>query len=92
MEFPDHDSTNYAASVQKLSDEFTSRFPEFGRDEINVKLFAHPFDLAVEDSPDDCHMELIELQADMDTILKIMKVVFYIQILRILQILCSWKV
>ena len=28
---------------------------------------AHPFDLAVEDSPDDCKMELIELQADMDT-------------------------
>ena len=30
-------------------------------------LFAQPFDLAVEDSPDDSQMELIELQADMDT-------------------------
>ena len=33
-------------------------------DEIKVKLFAHPFDLAVEDSRDICQMELI---ADMDT-------------------------
>ena len=32
IEFPDLDSTNYAASVQKLRDEFTSRFPEFRRD------------------------------------------------------------
>ena len=66
MELPDLDSTNYAASVQKLCDEFTSRFPEFRRDEIKVGLSAHHFDLAVEDSPDDSQMELIELQADMD--------------------------
>ena len=66
MEFPDHDSTNYAASAQKPCHEFTSRFPYKGRDEIKVKLFARPFDLAVENSPDDCQMELIELQADMD--------------------------
>ena len=67
MEFPDIDSTNYAASVQKLCDEFKSRFPEFRRDEIKLKLFAHPFNLAVEDSSDDCQTELIEQQADMDT-------------------------
>ena len=36
-------------------------------DEINVKLFTHPFDLAVEYCPDDCQMELVELQADMGT-------------------------
>ena len=59
MAFPDLDSTNYVASVQKLRDEFTSWFPEFTRDEIKVELFAHPFYLAVEDSPDDCQMELI---------------------------------
>ena len=29
MEFPDIYSTNYAASVQKLCDELTSRFPDF---------------------------------------------------------------
>ena len=67
MEFPDLDSTNYAASVQKLRGEFTSWRPEHRRDEIKVKLFAHPFYLAVEDSPDDCQMDLNELQGDMDT-------------------------
>ena len=34
-------------------------------DEIKVKLFAHHFDLSVENSSDDCQIELIELQADM---------------------------
>ena len=67
IKFPDLDSTNYAASVQKLQDEFTRRFPDFRRDGIKDKLFAHPFDLTVEDSPDECQMELIELQADIDT-------------------------
>ena len=65
MEFPDLYSTNYAASVQKLRDEFTSMFSEFRRYEI--KMFAHPFYLAVEDSPDNYQMKLIELQADIDT-------------------------
>ena len=46
---------------------FTSRFHEFRPDEIRIKLFAHAFDLAVDDSPDDCQIEHIELQADMDT-------------------------
>ena len=36
MEFPDLDSTNHAASVQKLHDEFKNRFQEFRRDEIKV--------------------------------------------------------
>ena len=67
MEFPDLDSINYAASVEKLHDEFTSSFPEYRRDDIKAKLFAHPFDLAVEDSPYDCQMKFIELQPDMDT-------------------------
>ena len=34
---------------------------------MRLKLFAHPFHLAVEDSLDDCQMELIELQSYMDT-------------------------
>ena len=34
---------------------------------MRLKLFAHPFDLSVEDSPDNCQMELIELQAYMVT-------------------------
>ena len=67
MEFPNLDSTIYAASVQGSRDELRSRLPKFKRDEIKVKLFALPCDLAVEDNPDDCQMELIELQADFDT-------------------------
>ena len=66
MEILDLDSTNYSASVQKLHDEFTSRLPEFRRDGIKAKLFAQPFELKVDDSPDDCLIEQIELQADMD--------------------------
>ena len=66
LEFPDLDCTNYEASVQKLRAEFTNRFPDFRQNEIKLKLFAQPFDLAVEASPDDCQMELIELQAGMD--------------------------
>ena len=42
-------------------------FPEFRPDEIKQKLFAHPFDLAVEDSPDNCQLEIIDLQVDMDS-------------------------
>ena len=49
-EFLDLDSTIYAASIQNLRDEFSSKFLEFIRDEIKVKLFAHPFDWAVEES------------------------------------------
>ena len=56
IEFLALDSTNYAASVHKLRDVFSSRFPEFRQDESKAKLFAHPFDLSVEDSPDDCKM------------------------------------
>ena len=36
MEFPDLESTNYEASIQKLRNEFTSRFPEFRRDQSKV--------------------------------------------------------
>ena len=76
-EFSDLDSTNYAAENQKLRDEFTSRYPEFKRDEIKVKLFANPFDLAVDDSPDNCQMKLIESQAEMDTKRHILKIVWW---------------
>ena len=78
MEFPDLDSMDYAASVQKLRDEFTSIMPEFRQDENKVNLSAHPFDLAVEDSPDNCQMELIELQAYIDTRGDILRIVWWI--------------
>ena len=77
MEFPDLDSTKYSESVQKLCDEFTSIMPEFRQDENKAKLSAHPFDLAVEDSPDDCQMELIDLQAYIDTRGDIQKILWW---------------
>ena len=67
LEFPYLDCTKYGACVQKLHDEFAKRFTDFRQNKIKQKLFDQTFDLAVEDSPEDCKMELIELQADMDT-------------------------
>ena len=67
LEFPALDCTKYEASVQKLCDEFANRFPDFRQNKIKLKLFAQPFDLAVEDSPEDCRIELFVRQADMDT-------------------------
>ena len=76
MEHPDLDSTNHAANVQKLHNELTTRFPEFRRDEIKVKVLAYPFYMAVEDSTDDCQMELIELQTERNQ-LDILKIAWW---------------
>ena len=68
-EFPDLDCAKYGARVQKLRGEFANRFSDFRQNQIKLKLFAHPFDLAVEDSPEDCLMELIKRKADMCNIM-----------------------
>ena len=70
LEFPDLSCTNYGASVQKLREEFANRFRDFRREKIRLKLFAHLFDLEVEDCRDDCQMELIELLVDMENKMK----------------------
>ena len=70
LEFSDLNCTTYGASVQKLREEFANRFRDFRREKIRLKLFAHPFDLEVEDCPDDCQIELIELQVDMENKMK----------------------
>ena len=67
LEFPDLDCTKYEARVQKLRNEFANKFPDFRQNKIKLKLFVQPFDWSVDDSPEDCQIELIELQADMDT-------------------------
>ena len=67
LKFPDLDCTNYGSSIQKLRNEFANRFSDFRQNEMKLKLFAQFLDLGVEDSPDDCQMELIDLQADMET-------------------------
>ena len=59
LEFPYLDCTEYGASVQKLRDEFANRFSDFRQNKIKLKLFAQPFYLAVEDSPEDCQIELL---------------------------------
>ena len=59
IEFPDPDSTNFVASLQKLSDEFTIRFPEFRQNEIKASCLL--ILLLGFGSPDDFQMELIEL-------------------------------
>ena len=46
--------TKYGDSVKKLHDEFANRFPDFRQNKMKLKLFAQPFDLAVEDSPEEC--------------------------------------
>ena len=70
LEFPDLDCTKYGVCVQKLRDEFANRFPDFRQKKIKLELVAQPFDLSVEDIPEDCQMELIELQVEMDTMRK----------------------
>ena len=70
LKFPDLNCTNYGASVQKLREEFANRFRDFRREKIRLKFFAHPFDLEVEDCPDNCQMELIELQVAMENKMK----------------------
>ena len=70
LKFSHLNRTNYDASVQKLREEFANRFRDFRREKIRLKLFAHPFDLEVEDCPDDCQMELIELQVGMENKMK----------------------
>ena len=67
LEFPYLDCAKYGASEQKLCDEFANRFLNFRENRIQLKLFAQPLYLAVEDGPEDCQMEHIEPQAGMDT-------------------------
>ena len=67
LEFPNLDCTNYRTSEQKLRDEFAKRFTDLRQNKIKLKLYAQPFDLVVEDCPDDLQMELIGLQVDMET-------------------------
>ena len=67
LEFPELDCNKYGARVQKLRGECANKVPDFRQNKIKLKLFAQLFDLAMEDSPEDCQMELIELQADMNT-------------------------
>lgn len=39
-------------------------FSDFRKNEINLNLFAHPFNVSVEDAPEEVQIELIELQCN----------------------------
>ena len=65
-EMPELDTSKYGENVGKLCAEFTRRFSGFRKCEMDFMLFAQPFDMAPEDSPDCCQMELIDLQSDND--------------------------
>lgn len=54
----------YITALQDLKTQFASRFSDFRKNEINLNLFAHPFNVSVEDAPEEVQMELIELQCN----------------------------
>lgn len=46
--------------------EFTSKFADSRKCETKFKLFSQPFDITPENNPDCYHMELVDLQSDME--------------------------
>lgn len=50
----------YITALQDLKTQFDSRFSDFRKNEINMNLFARPFNVSVEDAPEEVQMELIE--------------------------------
>lgn len=54
----------YITALQDLKTQFDSRFSDFRKNEINLNLFAHPFNVSVEDAPKEVQIELIELQCN----------------------------
>ena len=67
LEFFDLDCTKYGARVEKLRNEFANRFSDLRQNEIKLRLVTQIFDLGVAGCPDNCQMELIDLQAVMET-------------------------
>lgn len=58
------DVDKYVAAVDLLKKEFQSRFSDFRDNENYINLFARPFSVSVEDMPENCQMELIDLQCN----------------------------
>jgi len=55
--------TEYAAELQKLTDEFERRFCDFQKQDLAMRIFATPISVDVDDVPPALQMELIELQS-----------------------------
>ena len=56
----------YVEKVEKLTSTFETRFEDFRKHNASFQLFAHPFDLVVENIPSSFQLKLIELQANVD--------------------------
>lgn len=52
--------------VEKLTSAFETRFEDFRKHNADFQLFAHPFDLVVENIPSSFQLEILELQANVD--------------------------
>ena len=59
------DTTLYVQFMSDLKDQFSSRFEDIRSHEVELKLFATPFDVDVDSAPGDIQMELIDLQSNM---------------------------
>ena len=60
------DCTSYADELVLIHKEFISRFQDFKSQEANLRIFSSPFDVNVEEAPEELQMELIELQGNED--------------------------
>ena len=55
------DATLYVQFMSDLKDQFSSRFEDIRSHEVELKLFATPFDVDVDSAPKYIQMELIEI-------------------------------
>ena len=56
----------YGTMIEKLSAVFVARFLNFRQLESDFDIFSNPFKTAVNQSPDQLQLELIDLQSDND--------------------------
>ena len=56
--------TKYADQLQNLTNEFSTRFKDFGSHEHLLEIFSSPFHTDVTKAPADIQMELIDRQAN----------------------------
>ena len=57
------DTTLYVKFIDDLIEEFSSRFEDIRSHEVQLNIFASPFNVDVDTAPDDFQMELIDLQS-----------------------------
>ena len=56
----------HADEFISMNEEFDDRFQDFRSQESSLHMFSSPFDVNVEQAPEEFHMELIELQGNDD--------------------------